>query len=172
MIRPFALALALALLAAVVGRAQTAPSDASLRTLLEVTETRKVVDTMMTQMDVVMRNTMAQMTKNLPTTLELNAIIDRMQTKMLAVMKEELAWERLEPVYVEVYRQHFTQEEIDGMIAFYRTPVGQAVIRKLPAVMQQSMTAVQSRIGPMLKKAEGIQQEAMREVQELAARRN
>ena len=27
--------------------------------------------------------------------------------------------------YVQVYRETFSQEEIDGLIAFYQTPVGQ-----------------------------------------------
>ena len=39
---------------------------------------------------------------------------------------------------------------IQGMLAFYRTPAGQAVIEKMPLVMQNTMQAVQERMGAMM----------------------
>ncbi|HJX20059.1 MAG TPA: DUF2059 domain-containing protein, partial [Steroidobacteraceae bacterium] len=38
------------------------------------------------------------------------------------------------------------QHEVDGMLTFYRSEVGQAVIAKLPAAMQQSMTSIQGHV--------------------------
>ncbi len=40
---------------------------------------------------------------------------------------------------VPVYDRIFTEEEIDGMLAFYRTPVGRSVVKKLPQVTTESM---------------------------------
>ena len=40
---------------------------------------------------------------------------------------------------IKIYAEEFTQEEVDGMIQLYKTPVGQSTIDKMPIVMQKSM---------------------------------
>jgi hypothetical protein len=40
---------------------------------------------------------------------------------------------------IPVYAKHFTQKDIRGMVAFYRTPLGQKMIAALPTVMQESI---------------------------------
>lgn len=45
---------------------------------------------------------------------------------------------------IPVYDRNFTDAEIDGMLAFYSSPVGQKVLAKLPVVLQESMEAGQS----------------------------
>lgn len=52
---------------------------------------------------------------------------------------KEVRPEDLVNMVVPVYDRNFTAEEIEGMIAFYSSPVGQKVIAKLPVVMQESM---------------------------------
>lgn len=47
-------------------------------------------------------------------------------------------YEELNQLIVPIYAQHFTLAEIDAIIDFYRTPVGQAVIQKMPLVLQDS----------------------------------
>ncbi len=47
--------------------------------------------------------------------------------------------DRLLDLYVPVYRQHFSKDEIDAIAAFYRTPVGQKAARTLPVIVQESM---------------------------------
>jgi len=48
-----------------------------------------------------------------------------------SLVKAELNWSAIEPVMIEVYRNTFSQHEVDGMLTFYRSEVGQAVIAKL-----------------------------------------
>jgi hypothetical protein len=45
---------------------------------------------------------------------------------------------RVVDLYVPIYERHFSQEEVDEIVRFYRTPVGQKVIREMPAVMQEA----------------------------------
>ncbi len=54
-------------------------------------------------------------------------IIDGMKAKMVAVVDSMLDWDKLQPMYFRLYRQTFTQDDVDGMTAFYRTPPGQAL---------------------------------------------
>jgi hypothetical protein len=50
---------------------------------------------------------------------------------------------RLLDLYVPIYQRHFSQQELDEIIRFYRTPVGQKAIRVMPAVFQESAGASQ-----------------------------
>ncbi len=84
---------------------------------------------------------------------------------MMTAMKEVLDWNKLEPMYVRVYQKSFTQEEVDGLIAFYRTPAGQALINKMPVVMQNMMTEVQQMMHPMMQAMKRMQQEVVAEIQ-------
>lgn len=45
----------------------------------------------------------------------------------------------LEDLVVPVYARHFTADEMEAAIAFYRTPAGQSMLRKMPLVMQETM---------------------------------
>ena len=44
-------------------------------------------------------------------------------------------------IAVPIYRKHYSQEEIQQLLAFYRTPLGQKVIAETPAILQESMAA-------------------------------
>jgi hypothetical protein len=68
-------------------------------------------------------------------------------------------------MYVRVYQKSFSQEEVDGMIAFYKTPTGQALLNKMPLVMQNTMTEMQQMIQPMMKRVQQMQQEIVAEIQ-------
>ncbi len=57
---------------------------------------------------------------------------------------EKVDPESLNALVVPIYEKHFSDEEIDAMLAFYRTPVGQSVVTKLPVIMQESMAAGQT----------------------------
>ena len=41
---------------------------------------------------------------------------------------------------INTYDKHFTQAEIDGMLEFYRSPVGQKFLTELPQVQQEAST--------------------------------
>ena len=44
---------------------------------------------------------------------------------------------------IPIYRDHYTNEEILQLIDFYRTPLGQKVIRETPKIMEESYLAGQ-----------------------------
>jgi hypothetical protein len=67
----------------------------------------------------------------------------------------------MRPLYIQIYQESFTQEEIDGLIAFYKSPLGIAFVEKMPLVMQKSMTIMQSRTGPLMEKMKAVIDQAM-----------
>jgi hypothetical protein len=40
---------------------------------------------------------------------------------------------------VPIYQKHLTKEDINGILAFYASPIGQKLQREQPAMMQEGM---------------------------------
>jgi hypothetical protein len=80
-------------------------------------------------------------------------------------MREELSWEFMESMMMEVYTKTFSQDEVDGMLAFYASPAGRSVITKMPIAMQHSMQVMQQRMTIMIPKLQQMQKEMIAQVQ-------
>lgn len=141
------------------------PNDAAVKQLLELMHAKNMVDSMMSQMDLMMKNAMQQVTQGRPVPAEAQKTFDKCRTDVVAAMKEEFTWEKLEPMYVRIYQKSFTQGEMDGMIGFYKTPAGQAVVSKMPLVMRNSMNEAMQMMGPMIKRIERMQQDVTAQMQ-------
>jgi hypothetical protein len=77
---------------------------------------------------------------------EQKARFDAFQKQLFTFIETQLSWKSLEPDYVELYSQTFTEEEIDAMIAFYKSPAGQSMIAKTPELTQKSSVLVQKKM--------------------------
>jgi len=140
------------------------PSEASIKQLLEVAQARKLIDSVMAQMDGLMQQTIAQATKGQDIPPRVQKDIDKGQAEVTGIMKELLDWNKLEPMYVRIYQKTFSQPEVDGMIAFYQTPAGQAVIAKMPAVMQNTMDEMLQLMAPAMQRMQRMQQDVASEM--------
>jgi hypothetical protein len=140
------------------------PSDESINQLLKLAKAEKTIDSVFAQMDGMMRANMKQMTMGKPLSADEQAIVDRQQTRMISIIKDELSWDKMKDVFIQTYRETFSQEEIDGLIAFYKSPVGQAFVEKQPELMQNTMTLMQQRMMPMMDKIREMSQETAQEL--------
>ena len=145
------------------------PSDQSINQLLQLTKVDKQMDSVFTQMDGMMKASLQQATKGKPLNADEQAVLDRQQAKMTGIMKEELSWNKMKDRYVQVYRETFSQEEIDGLIAFYRTPVGQSFVSKQPELMKRTMTILQQRMTPMMQRIQKMSEETALELKKAKA---
>jgi uncharacterized protein len=164
MIKPILIAVALScsVASSVFSAADNnSPSEASIKQLLDVGQAHKLVDTMTAQMDGYMKQIMQQATQGERVSPETQKHIDSLEAEMMFALKEVLDWNKLEPMYVRVYQKSFTQAEVDGLIAFYKTPTGQALLTKMPAVMQNTLNEVQ----PMMQRMQRMQQDVVAEIQ-------
>jgi hypothetical protein len=117
------------------------------------------------QMEQAMKAGMAQAFKNQKLDAEAQQTAEALGKRITADLQEELSWDKLKPIYLQVYSEAFTQEEIDGLIAFYDSPAGKAYVAKMPVVMQKTMVLMQQRIGPMMQKMQVSIQAAAQEAQ-------
>ncbi|HEY4072044.1 MAG TPA: DUF2059 domain-containing protein [Herbaspirillum sp.] len=138
-----------------------APTDESISELMTVTGMKALLDNVVQQTDTSMQAKILQSLSGHAVTGEQRVILDDMRNKMIGMMKQTMSWDVLSPKYAAIYKKTFTQEEIDGMLAFYKTPAGKAVITKMPAVTQYSMQLTQALMADLMPKIMKIQQDSI-----------
>ena len=63
--------------------------------------------------------------------------------KMMDVMSQELSWTNLKDGYIAIYADVFTTVELKGLVAFYKSPAGQAYALKQPELTQRTAMLTQ-----------------------------
>jgi uncharacterized protein len=72
--------------------------------------------------------------------------------RALAIVNDELSWDKLRPLMVQVYTETFTQEEVEGLTAFYESAVGRAYVDKQPIAMQRAGQLIGARMQVIMQK--------------------
>jgi hypothetical protein len=78
---------------------------------------------------------------------EKRAKASEMQGKIMALIADRLS--EAKPALVKIYTDTYTEEEIDGILAFYKSPAGKALLQKMPQVMQRSMPVMMQLMGDL-----------------------
>ena len=139
-------------------------SDSSIRQLLEVTQVQNLVNRMRGQFDMIIKRNIQMALHGKHPSASQQQAIEHMKSRMVALMQDELQWSKLEPTYIRMYKETFSGDEINGMLTFYKSPTGQAVIRKMPLLMKNTMAEMQKiMIGTMPKMRE-IQRDFVDEI--------
>jgi hypothetical protein len=156
-------------LAAFPALAADAPaSDASIKRLIDIVDSKKMLDSVMSQMDAMMKTSTQQALAGQKMTAEQEAVMLEMQNELNTLLKNEMTWETLEPMFLEIYKKSFTQSEIDGMLSFYQSPAGQAVIKKMPLVMQTTMQMMERRMVVLMPKLEKISTDSIAKLKKVS----
>ncbi len=150
----------LALAGAMPARAAPASVE-SIERLLVVTRSESLVASASSNMERTMRDAVMQAGGNRPLTDEQQKSVDAMIVKVAAIVRDELSWDRLKPQYIRLYVETFEQEEVDGLLAFYATPGGQALLTKMPMVLQKMMAMMQGQMQTVMPRIMSTVQESM-----------
>ncbi|KAF1712474.1 hypothetical protein CSC70_02850 [Pseudoxanthomonas kalamensis DSM 18571] len=128
----------------------TPPSDAEIDRLLKASRSEDMLKAILPQIEDMQRQQFAQLTAGKELSETQQAELDRIQTKTSEVVHKALEWERMRPVYMEVYKQTFSSQDVRAITKFYESRAGRNLLDKTPALMQNLMSAVQQSITPML----------------------
>lgn len=139
------------------------PSQESVEQLLAAMRTESMMETMYGSVEQVMRQNMKQAMQGKPVSEQQQRFLDAVPAKFAAVMREELDWAKLKPMYIQVYRETFEQDEIDGLVAFYTSPAGQAFVNKMPVVVQRTMVLMQTTMQTLAPRMSAAIKEALAE---------
>ena len=158
------LALTLVLSSSQVFAQAVKPSVESIKEVFALTNSRAMLNNVQSQVDGMMKNMMQQSMKDQKVSAAQQKVLEKFQAKVIAIQKEELNWDKMEPMFLEIYGNALTQEDVDGMITFYKSPAGQSFINKMPVIMQQTMISMQKLLAPMMEKMKVVSQEFMEDM--------
>ena len=126
------------------------PSDEDIERLLRATRAQDMLDTILPQMEAMHQQQFQQLVGDAKLAPEQRADAERIQVRSSQIMRQTLSWEKMRPLYIDVYRKTFTSEEAKAISEFYESPPGKAVLDKTPLLMQNLMVSMQKVLMPML----------------------
>jgi hypothetical protein len=123
--------------------------------------------TMAQLMDMVMKQ-VQQVTGSMPgadkITPEQKKILDDFQKRVDDMVSGSLGWKALEPEYVTLYSNTFSEEEIDGLLTFYKSPVGQVLLDKTPELTTQGGVIAQAKMAALQPKMNAMLEDMMKQL--------
>jgi hypothetical protein len=132
------MALFAVLLALVAPAAAQSPASDSEIAARELIATMKLSDQFTLMLPMVFKAMKPAIVQNRPDVdRDFDALVPVLQQKMAARINE------LMEAVVVIYSSNFSAQELRDLIAFYKTPTGQKLLQKTPALTQQTMIAGQ-----------------------------
>ena len=138
------------LLAGIAPAWATPATDADVNRLLAASRAQSMLDAMLPQMEAMQAQQFAQIAEKQPLTPEQKAGLQRIQQRTSQTLRQALAWSQMRPMYVDLYKQSFSKEDVLAMAEFYESPAGQSLLDKTPALMQNLMIAIQQKMTPLM----------------------
>lgn len=141
------------------------PTAESVKELLARSGAHQMIEMTKAQMTGAVSGQIQQAVQGHAMTPEIQTILQTASTNIQEILNGQLTWESVEPLFVSVYQSTMTQEEVDGIVAFYQTPAGKAMVEKMPQLMQLSGQRLQQQLGPIGQQLQQLQQETLVELQ-------
>ena len=73
---------------------------------------------------------------------KLPADFEARTNKMMNAMMKDMPFDEMMQAMVPTYQKHFTKGDMDGLVTFYTSPTGQKLLREMPAITAEAMTAI------------------------------
>ena len=119
-----------------------------VKELMKVTKVEAQMQRSMQMVKQMQKNMISKMTKNI---VDRDAAI-KVQQKSFDLVMTELSWTKLQGEFIKVYAEVFTKKELQAMVAFYRSELGQTIINKMPLLQQKLMPVMQQKIMKIIPK--------------------
>lgn len=147
------------MVAMVAGAHAAPPTPESVERMLVASKAEALIEGMRPQLHSMMQTAAKQASQGKPVTPEEQKVFTTFFGKVSEVISEETSMTKLKPMFIEIYTANFTQEEVDGITAFYASPLGQSLLAKQPAVMQAVLSGMPQRLAGMTEKLKKLDQE-------------
>jgi len=92
------------------------------------------------------------------------AIMKDFQAKVSALMVAALSFEQVKPAMIKLYEDAYTEADLDGILAFYKTPAGQSLLGKTPDLMTKVMAIVEDRMTALEPQVEKLSDDMQRQM--------
>ncbi|QEE27715.1 DUF2059 domain-containing protein [Terriglobus albidus] len=145
-------------------RADEASKRAKIEQMLTVLKMEDNFNLLMKQVEQQGRQMGMSMTNPSQLTEADKKILDNFMTKLMAAMQETMGWQKLKSEFIDLYAKAYTEEEVDGILTFYKSPVGQSMLAKTPQLVQQSMAISQTHMKEIQPKLEQLTEELKKDL--------
>ncbi len=121
-----------------VSQAEPAKPE-TVELFLKVTDAAATLDYAYAQLDQMTE----QMNHSLGNVAKDDPLRRKHQQELNQLIRTELSWQQLEQPMIAIYSSVFSEEELQGIIAFYQSDAGQKMVKRQPELMQASMAVIQ-----------------------------
>ena len=129
---------------------------------LELTGAQKLAD--QTKQQVLQMNLQRMSQIDVPE--ENKVAFTEFQLKIQETISNEFNWDKIKNMQIKLFTDIYTTDELKGLIQFYKTPLGQALIKKQPIVNQKIMMMLHSNMQNVMSKLEKIRIEFLEFIEE------
>jgi hypothetical protein len=133
--------------------------------LIKITEGDTVMEKMKAQVTMIFQQITSQMNIQEKDKSKLDGYTKRFD----AILKEDMAWDKVKSQYLDLYTSVFTEAETKGLVDFYKSELGKKVTAKMPELMQQSMTVARNYMQVVVPKLEALTEEMRKEFESAPA---
>jgi hypothetical protein len=133
-----------------------------LMTLMKVEESIEELFKNIDQMQTAQMERISPQQEGMPESAKL--MLNEMRQEMMGMIHEQLSWESMQEEYISVYTDTFGEEELQGIVRFYKSEIGQVFIEKMPELMKKSMEISQRRVQELMPRLQHMFQEMEKKV--------
>ena len=139
--------LAFGCLFSVTAYAET-PSSASIEQLINITDSKQQYEQELQYSEQSYNDMMQQLIDSQKNYLAKKdqEKFKTLQKEMLALMMKESQWEHIKPTMIQIFQEVYTQEEVNSMIEYYKTPIGRSILKKMPLVTEKNNAFLQQQM--------------------------
>jgi hypothetical protein len=139
-------------------RADEASKTAKVKELFALTH----VDHSLDRMRSAMQQQVQATAKNAPGAEQMTPEKKKIQQEYIdnsmKVVDQQFGWPVLEPAFLRLYSDAYSESDLDGILAFYKSPAGQAMLAKAPELSSGLMEIVHGRMGDFQPKMQALQE--------------
>jgi hypothetical protein len=147
------------------------PTKEQLAKLFEVMRLRQQLDGVMKAMPAMIQQNIQEQAKDLASKLpggaaltpEKQAELDKIVSKFMQKALNIYTVDEMIGDMTVLYQRHLSRSDVDAFIAFYNSPAGEHLLDQQPAIMQEYMPLVMTR---MRERSKAINDELLKELQE------
>jgi hypothetical protein len=127
---------------------------ASIEELLSLMKVDRTIQQMLPQVQRMMAQSMKDSLpagiRNSQDSAKATAELQDFQNRLFDLLKDKITYANMKPEYVRLYDETFSADEIAGLVAFYKTPAGQAYLAKLPVLTTKTVEFTQRTISGLM----------------------
>jgi hypothetical protein len=134
--RRLAFLLALALSCSLTARADEASHRAKANEVMVILHTQPMVHNISETLKKKIADAADQIAGPAPTESGKAKVVD-FEKKANQIIDAQLGWETMQARFTDIFAKNFTEEQLDSIIAFYKSPAGVALLETMPTVNDQ-----------------------------------